>query len=65
MKDQKLENLLNLSLSATEEERQKSGVLNIGYEAENRTWDLIVKYSGDLMQYASESKNKKNNETRR
>ena len=54
MKDQKLENLLNLSLSATEEERQKSGVLNIGYEAENRTWDLIVKYSGDLMQYASE-----------
>ena len=54
MQDQKLENLLNLSLSATEEERQKSGVLNIGYEPEFRTWDLIVKHTGDLMKYADE-----------
>lgn len=51
MQDQKLENILNLSLSATEEERRKSAVLNVGYESESKTWDLIVKYSGDLKQY--------------
>lgn len=54
MQDQKLENLLNLALSATQEERAKSDVLNIGYEQESRTWDLIVKYTGDLMQYTDE-----------
>ncbi len=31
MQDQKLENLLNLALSATPEEREKSGNLNVGY----------------------------------
>lgn len=55
MQDQKLENLLNLSLSATPEERKKSSVLNIGYSEENQSWDLIVKYTGDLKQYANEA----------
>ena len=54
MQDQKLENLLNLSLSATDEEREKSAVLNIGYEADSETWDLIVKYSGNLKQYEND-----------
>lgn len=54
MQDQKLENLLNLSLLATPEERKKSGILNIGYYEENQSWDLIVKYTGDLKQYANE-----------
>lgn len=55
MQDQKLENLLNLSLLATPEEREKSGILNIGYSEEMQTWDLIVKYTGDLEKYANAS----------
>ena len=54
MEDQKLENLLNLALSATPEERAKSDILNVGYSEEDRRWDLIVKYTGDLMKYASD-----------
>ena len=48
MADQKLENLLNLALDATEEERDKSLELNVGYNPIEREWDLIVKYSGSL-----------------
>lgn len=48
MPDQKLENLLNLALDATEEERDKSLELNVGYNPIEREWDLIVKYSGSL-----------------
>ena len=47
MADQKLDNLLNLALDSTEEERKKSGNLNIGYEEQSGNWDIIVKYSGD------------------
>lgn len=54
MNDQKLENQLNLALEATEEEREKSGVLNTGYNREERTWELIVKYTGDLSRISSE-----------
>ena len=48
MPDQKLENLLNLALDATEEERDKSQELNVGYNPIEREWDLIVKYTGSL-----------------
>ena len=48
MNDQKIENQLNLALEATEEERRKSVVLDTGYDSRERTWELIVKYSGDL-----------------
>lgn len=55
MNDQKIENQLNLALEATEEEREKSVVLNTGYDREERTWELIVKYTGDLERIASEN----------
>lgn len=45
---QKIENLLNLSLDATEEERMKSMVLEVGFNPIDREWDLIIKYSGSL-----------------
>ena len=45
---QKIENQLNLALSITEEERQKSESLDIGYDLEEKEWELIVKYSGTL-----------------
>ena len=45
MQDQKVENLLNLALDATPEEREKSIQLNVGYDSAANTWELIVKYS--------------------
>ena len=48
MNSQKLENLLNLALDASEQEREKSLNLDAGYDAETERWELIVKYNGDL-----------------
>lgn len=45
---QKMENLLNLALDSTEEEREKSLNLDVGYNPIEREWDLIIKYSGSL-----------------
>ena len=47
MEGQKTENLLNLALDATQEEREKSLELEVGYHPGEREWDLIIKYSGD------------------
>ncbi len=48
MPDQKIENMLNLALDATEAEREKSLELDVGYNPIEREWDVIVKYSGNL-----------------
>ena len=49
MENQKLENLLNLALDATgSKEREQSPELNIGYNQSENTWDLIIKYTGNL-----------------
>ena len=45
---QKAENILNLALEATPEERARSGELDVGYDPEEQEWELIVKYSGSL-----------------
>ena len=64
MPDQKLDNLLNLAMDATEEEREKSRNLNVGYEKQTRKWEIIVKYSemgianeevSDGMKYGAEN----------
>lgn len=47
MNNQKAEDLLNLALDSTEEEREKSMDLQVGYEAEENTWELIIKYDQD------------------
>lgn len=52
MQNQKLENLLNLSLDTGEEERMRSPSLREGFNREEKTWQLIVKYSGDLSSLA-------------
>ena len=64
MENQKLENLLNLSLSATPQERERSENLQVGYNPEERTWELIVKHSEplpDLGQMGIESQELLNN----
>lgn len=48
MENQKIENLLNLALDATEEERIRSGDLQVGYDADEKMWDVIILYSGTL-----------------
>lgn len=48
MENQKLENILNLALSTEESARQKSAQLGVGFTEETRTWELIVKYNGDI-----------------
>ena len=48
MNSQKVDNQLNLALDSTLKEREKSLDLNIGFNVETGTWDLILKYSGDL-----------------
>ncbi len=48
MNNSKLENILNLALDATLEERERSQNLNVGYDTREESWELIVKYSGDL-----------------
>lgn len=48
MPNPKLENLLNLALETSEAEREKSLNLNVGYEQSTNSWEVIVKYNGDL-----------------
>lgn len=48
MENQKRENLLNLALGASEEERLRSENLEVGYNREERTWELIVRHFGSL-----------------
>lgn len=48
MQNQKLENLLNLALESTPEERSRSQELETGFDPVSRKWELIVKYSGNL-----------------
>ena len=45
MDNQKLENLLNLALAATIQERERSAGLSTGYDGETRRWELIVRHS--------------------
>jgi len=48
MPNQKLENLLNLSLEVSPQERARSQELETGYRPDEKAWELIVKYSGSL-----------------
>ncbi len=46
--NQKLENLLQFALQTPEETRERTEDLNVGFDEETRTWELIVKYHGSL-----------------
>lgn len=48
MTNQKRENMLNLALDATQEEREKSINLNVGVNNQTKIWTLIVRYTGGL-----------------
>lgn len=46
--NEKLENLLKLALETPEAERERTDNLNVGFDEEARTWELIIKYHGSL-----------------
>lgn len=48
MDSQKNENLLNLALDTGLVERERSLELNVGYDVQEKTWEVIVKYHGSL-----------------
>ena len=48
MNSQKKENILNLALDTPESERRKTDELDVGYDEDNNTWTLIVRYTGSL-----------------
>lgn len=54
MPNQKFENLLNLSLNVSENERMRSQALNTGYSPLLKSWELIVKYHGNLEKLESD-----------
>lgn len=47
-KSQKKENLLNLSLDATEAEREKSPALRWDTTKNTKRWELIIQYNGTV-----------------
>lgn len=53
MANQKLENLLNLALGLEESERARSEQLDVGFTQATRSWELIVKYNGDISRLQS------------
>lgn len=46
--NQKRENQLNLALETDETQRARTGDLDVGFDVNTRTWELIVKYNGNL-----------------
>lgn len=45
---EKIDNLLNLALESDSTEMQKSDELSVGFDEETQTWDLIIRYTGDI-----------------
>lgn len=46
--NQKLEELLQLALQTPEETRVRTEELNVGFDTDTRSWELIAKYHGSL-----------------
>ena len=53
MANQKLENLLNLALELEENTRARSEQLDVGFTKATKSWELIVKYNGDISRLKS------------
>lgn len=50
----KLDAQFNMALTLSEEEREKTLDLDTGYDKRNKTWEFIVKYSGNLEEVLQE-----------
>ena len=47
MKNEKVESLLSLSMEVSDEQRKKSSQLSAGYDEQDRSWEFVIKYSGN------------------
>lgn len=54
MDSQKIENLLNLSLSVPETALAEMSELSAGYDVQSKTWELVFKYHGNVEHYLSD-----------
>ena len=54
MTESKISPELNMALGVSEEEREKSLNLNVGYSEEYDEWELIIRYTGSLSQVIEE-----------
>lgn len=45
---QKFENILNLALETSVDEREKTNDLNVGFLPDRNAWEVIVKYHGEI-----------------
>lgn len=54
MQSGKVDNQLNLALDVSEEVREKTLDLDVGFSPVLNTWELIIKYSGDISRIAEE-----------
>ena len=54
MDSQKIENLLNLSLSVDVAEREESPLLREGFDILSNSWEIIIKYQGDIERYETD-----------
>ncbi len=52
--NQKIENLLNMALSVSPSERDRSLELWVGYDSQESVWEVIVKYAGDINQLSAD-----------
>ena len=43
---EKVENLLNVSMNVSDEQRSQNRQLSAGFDSEDKTWEIVVKYSG-------------------
>lgn len=48
MDNEKIDNLLNVSLELSDNEREKADELSAGFDSKDNTWEVIVKYNGDI-----------------
>lgn len=48
MENEKLDNQLSLALEIPESQRKKSKYLEAGYSANTKSWELIIRYVGDI-----------------
>ena len=48
MADQKIENLLELSVEVDDSTREKSENLQVGYDPQEKRWEIILHYSGEM-----------------
>lgn len=54
MSNGKVDEQLELALQVPEDVLEKDSNLSAGYNSDNKTWELIVRYNGDISRIGNE-----------